>query len=60
MFCHAFDLTSIVHKCTDTPNKQSTLYFGANSEKTKVQIMNFATPDYTDTYSYILVHTSTY
>jgi hypothetical protein len=29
-------------------------------KKGYVQIMNFATPDYTDMYSYILVHTRTY
>jgi hypothetical protein len=31
-----------------------------SNKKRCVQIMNFANPDYTDTYSYILVHTCTY
>jgi hypothetical protein len=39
-FCHAFWLLSIDYKCTDTSPKHSTLYFGAESEKKYVQIMN--------------------
>ncbi len=44
----------------DTSPKQSTLYFEAKSEKKMCRSWIFATPDYTDAYAYILVHTRTY
>ncbi len=63
-FCHAFNLLSIVYKCTDVSPKHSTLYFGAKSEKKICADHEYLQPliilIHTRTYSYILVHTRTY
>ncbi len=65
-FCHAFNLSFIVYKCTDTPPKHSTLYFGAKSEKRICADHEFCilwlywyVLVHSRTFSYILVHTRT-
>ncbi len=59
-FCHASKLFSIVFKCTDTPLKHNTLYFGAKSEKKICADHEFCNPWLYWYVSYILVHTRTY